>query len=92
MVKFADGGFNRHLLAMFRDGYAALTRIPFRFTTSARYAIASEAAPLAFLRSHHNLPVPKVLAYSRDVSNPVGVEYLVLEKVEGRPLSEQMGS
>ncbi|KAI1952754.1 hypothetical protein LOZ12_002321 [Ophidiomyces ophidiicola] len=86
--KLAEGGFNRVFEATFTDGYAVLARLPFRITSPIRYAVASEAATLGFLRAN-SLPVPKVLAYSCDNTNPVGAEYLILEKIEGKPLSDQ---
>lgn len=52
------------------------------------HAVASEAATLAFLRAH-GVPVPKVLAYSPDQTNAVGTEYMLLERLEGTPLSGQ---
>jgi len=62
--------------------------LPFRTTAPAHYAVASEAATLDFLR-HHGVPVPRVLGYSCVSTNPVGAEYLLLETVEGTPLSER---
>jgi len=40
------------------------------------------------VRSQTSLPVPNVLAWNSNSSNPVGAEYLVLEKVAGRQLNE----
>lgn len=40
------------------------------------------------VRSHTSLPVPNVLAWNSYSSNPVGAEYLVLEKVTGKQLNE----
>ncbi|SLM34164.1 phosphotransferase family protein [Lasallia pustulata] len=87
ITKLAEGGFNRVLQVSFTDGHTVLARLPFRITAPAHYAVASEAATLGFLRNH-GLPVPKVLGYSSVAANPVGTEYLLLGKVEGRPLSE----
>lgn len=50
--------------------------------------MASEAATLVLLRAY-GVPVPKVLAYSLDQTNPVGNEYVILERLEGTPLSDQ---
>jgi hypothetical protein len=36
--------------------------------------------------THTQIPVPKVLAWSSDASNPVGVEYIVMEKAAGQQL------
>lgn len=86
--KLAEGGFNRVLQATFDDGYAVIARLPYSTTVPKHYAVASEAATLDLLRSH-GIPVPKVLAYSPDRTNPVGAEYTLLEKIEGTPLSNQ---
>ncbi|KAL4787336.1 kinase-like domain-containing protein [Aspergillus varians] len=88
IVKIAEGGFNRVLQVTFNDGYAVIARIPFKSTVPKHYAVASEAATLHLLRSK-GIPVPKVLTYSPDPANPVGAEYIILEKIEGTPLSDQ---
>ncbi|KAL1851184.1 hypothetical protein Plec18170_006508 [Paecilomyces lecythidis] len=88
ITKLAEGGFNRILQGTFDDGYQVLARIPYHTTVPRRLAVASEAATLDLLSSH-DIPVPKVLGYSPDRTNPVGTEYLLLEKLEGVPLSEQ---
>lgn len=80
--KLAEGGFNRIIEARFRDGKAVLARLPYPLLAPKHYAVASEAATLGFLRSQ-NLPVPKVLGYSPTHENPVGTEYLLLEKING---------
>jgi hypothetical protein len=50
--------------------------------------VASEAATLAFLSSH-GVPVPEVFGYSPDQANAVGAEYILLQKIDGTPLSDQ---
>ncbi|PLB44146.1 hypothetical protein P170DRAFT_513400 [Aspergillus steynii IBT 23096] len=88
ITKIAEGGFNRILQATFRDGYEVISRIPYNSTVPKHYAVASEAATLGLLRAN-GLPVPKVLGYSPDRTNAVGTEYLLLEKLQGSPLSDQ---
>jgi aminoglycoside phosphotransferase (APT) family kinase protein len=88
ITKLAEGGFNRVSQITFKDGYAVLARLPYKTTVPRRYAVASEAATLALLRAH-GVPVPKVLTYSPDKTNAVGTEYIILEKLEGIPLSGQ---
>ncbi|CAG8290996.1 unnamed protein product [Penicillium olsonii] len=88
ITKLAEGGFNRVLQVTFDDGYAILARLPYKSTVPKHHAVASEAATLALLRAH-GVPVPKVLAYSPNNTNAVGTEYMILEKLEGTPLSEQ---
>ncbi|KAJ5492095.1 kinase-like protein [Penicillium expansum] len=82
ITKLAEGGFNRVLQVTFNDGYAVLARLPYKTTVPKHHAVASEVATLALLRAH-GVTVPKVLAYS-----PFGTEYILLERLEGTPLSD----
>lgn len=41
---------------------------------------------LDLVRTHTTIPVPKVLAWSADSTNPVGAEYIVMERVPGVPI------
>ncbi|KAI9042367.1 phosphotransferase family protein [Aspergillus affinis] len=70
------------------DGTEVLARLPYPSTEPGRLVVASEVATLALLRAH-SLPVPRVHAYSTDAKNPVGSEYIIMEKVPGRPLGDQ---
>ncbi|RAL11755.1 phosphotransferase enzyme family protein [Aspergillus homomorphus CBS 101889] len=88
ITKFAEGGFNRVLQATFADGYTILARIPYNSTVPEGVAVPIEAATLGLLRPCH-IPVPRVLGYSQDHKNAVGTAYLLLEKLEGIPLSDQ---
>ncbi|KAJ6136808.1 hypothetical protein N7497_012361 [Penicillium chrysogenum] len=88
ITKLAEGGFNRVLQVTFDDGYAVLARLPYKTTVPKHHAVASEAATLTLLRAR-GVPVPKVLAYSPDRTNAVGTEYILLERLEGTPLSDQ---
>ncbi|KAL4912146.1 kinase-like domain-containing protein [Aspergillus aurantiobrunneus] len=88
LTKIAEGGFNRVLQATFADGHSVLARIPYSSTAPKGHAVASEAATLHFLHAR-GFAVPKVLAYSPDEQNSVGVEYLVLEKLDGVSLGER---
>ncbi|CAG8390050.1 unnamed protein product [Penicillium salamii] len=88
ITNLAEGGFNRVLQVTFDDGYAVLARLPYKTTVPKQYAVVSEAATLTLLRAH-GVPVPEVLAYSADQMNAVGTEYILLERLEGTPLSDQ---
>ncbi|OJD21352.1 hypothetical protein ACJ73_07308 [Blastomyces percursus] len=88
IAKLTEGGFNRVLQAIFNDDYTIIARLPYRITVPKHYAVASEAATLDFLRSQ-GIAVPKVLGYSSVKTNPISVEYLLLEKLDGTPLGDQ---
>ena len=70
------------------DGTKVLARLPYPSTQPKGFAVASEVATLALLRAH-GLPVPRVYAYSTDATNPVGSEYIIMEKLPGRPLGDR---
>jgi len=85
--KLAEGGFNRVFEITMNDNTQVLARLPYPSTYPKRYAVASEVATLDLIRSH-GIPVPKVLGYSADSENPVGAEYIILEKLPGRPIGD----
>jgi hypothetical protein len=48
----------------------------------------SEVATLEWVYQHTNLPVPRVKAYDSSRNNPLGFEWILMTKIEGKPLSE----
>jgi hypothetical protein len=38
-----------------------------------------------------NIPVPRIYAWNSDASNPVGAEYMILDKVKGTPAGQNWG-
>jgi aminoglycoside phosphotransferase (APT) family kinase protein len=81
----AEGGFNRILEVTMDDGASILARLPYPLTVPRRLAVASEVATLDLLRANR-IPVPRVLAYSTG-KNDVSAEYMLMEKMPGKPLS-----
>ncbi|KAL9003734.1 MAG: hypothetical protein Q9188_003421 [Gyalolechia gomerana] len=69
------------------DGIQIIARLPYPFTVPKHHAVASEVATMVFLRSH-GLPVPSIYDYSATPHNPVGTEYIIMEKVQGKALRE----
>ncbi|OJJ67770.1 hypothetical protein ASPBRDRAFT_199991 [Aspergillus brasiliensis CBS 101740] len=88
LTKLAEGGFNRVLQINMFDDTQVLSRLPYPSTKPKHLAVASEVATLGLLRNH-GLPVPRVYAYSTDAKNPVGSEYIIMEKLPGRPLGDR---
>ncbi|QVM06336.1 hypothetical protein D8B26_001048 [Coccidioides posadasii str. Silveira] len=84
--KLAEGGFNRVFDISMKDGLSLLARLPYPSTMPQRLAVASEVATLAFVRAC-GIPAPRVLGYSAH-DNPVGVEYILMEKLPGRPIGD----
>lgn len=86
------GGMNYHILINFSDGVTWLCRIRRQNITSPPLAlqnrlILSEAATYRFLATTA-VPVPHVYDVAIDSpSNPVGVGYILMEKLKGTPLT-----
>jgi hypothetical protein len=85
ITKLAEGGYNRVFQVTMDDGFEAIAKIPYSSTGPKYYATASEAATLTYLNSK-GIPVPRVYGYSSSENNPVGVEYILMEKAKGIPL------
>lgn len=85
LPKLAEGGFNRVFLLTTADGFQAIAKIPYKITVPHRYTTAREVATTDFLRAK-GIPVPRIFGWSADPNNPVGVEYIIMEKASGIPL------
>jgi hypothetical protein len=64
-----------------------IVRLPYPSTVPKHYTLASEVATLDFLRLH-GIRTPEVYAWSSTEANPVGTEYIIMEKMDGTPLGE----
>lgn len=85
--KLAEGGFNRTFALTMNDGFQVIARLPYPSTQPKRLVVASEVATLDLVR-HHGVPAPQIYGYSTDSNNPVGAEYILMEKVKGRSLGD----
>ena len=94
IIKVTEGGFNKIFLLTMDDGYEVIARIPTPIAGPAYYTTASEVATMDFLRTRLNIPVPKVFAWASRVSgdNPVGAEYIIMEKMQGESLASRWSS
>ncbi|KAK3823234.1 MAG: hypothetical protein J3Q66DRAFT_397697 [Benniella sp.] len=54
-----------------------------------RFKTQSEVATLQFVAERTIIPAPKVYAWDADPNNPVGAEYILLEKIPGERLSDR---
>ena len=84
------GGMNYHIEIQFEDGISWLARIRRSNATSPPsdlqgYIMCSEVATLQFLRKTR-VPAPKVFDYSFDGESPIGVGYILMEKMTGKSL------
>ncbi|EER39999.1 phosphotransferase enzyme family protein [Histoplasma capsulatum H143] len=71
------------------DGREVIAKLPNPNAGRLHFTTASEVATMDFLRNTLHLPVPKVHAWSSRASdNPVGAEYVIMEKQTGTMLSD----
>ncbi|OJD23727.1 hypothetical protein ACJ73_04913 [Blastomyces percursus] len=84
-----EGNFNKAFLLTMDDGSEVIAKIPCPNAGTPSLTTASEVATLTFLRSRTSIRVPKVLAWSSDPANPVGTEYIFMEKIRGIALAER---
>ena len=85
--KLAEGGFNRVFQLTMSDGTDIIARMPYPSTQPDRLTVASEVGTLDLIRSF-GIPVPHVYGYSNKPDNPVGSEYVIMEKAKGTPLAD----
>ncbi|KAF2875182.1 kinase-like domain-containing protein [Massariosphaeria phaeospora] len=90
-IEKMEGGFSKALLLRKEDGSEIIAKIPFPIAGPPKYTTAAEVAVLQYLHAHTQIPVPKVLAWSSDPSNPVGAEYIIMEKASGIQLFKRWG-
>ncbi|KAF8602341.1 hypothetical protein BDV93DRAFT_557595 [Ceratobasidium sp. AG-I] len=86
----AEGGLNRLFSILMTDGKEVVARIPFRNAGPRRLTTQSEVATIDFLRSRLQAPIPKILAWQASSDNPVGCEYILMERCPGDPLGHHM--
>ncbi|KAI1206105.1 kinase-like domain-containing protein [Annulohypoxylon truncatum] len=53
-----------------------------------RTKIESEAATLQWVCENTNLPVPRVRSYDSSRNNPIGFEWILMDRIDGVPLSQ----
>ncbi|QMW30713.1 hypothetical protein G4B84_006094, partial [Aspergillus flavus NRRL3357] len=90
ITKLPEGLYNKALSLEMEGGGEVLARIPNPNAGHPELVVSNEVATLDFLRNVLDIPVPKVLAWSSpsSESNPVGAAYILMERVNGRQLSE----
>ncbi|OJJ50142.1 hypothetical protein ASPZODRAFT_128762 [Penicilliopsis zonata CBS 506.65] len=83
-----EGGFNRVFLLTMDNSACVVARLSTPIAGPPRLTTNSEVATMTYLQSKVSLPIPKVLDWSDDSSNPVGAEYIIQEHVKGVQLHQ----
>ncbi|KNG49901.1 duf833 domain-containing protein [Stemphylium lycopersici] len=88
MSKMAEGESNKVFRLVMDNGEVVIARVPMPNIGPTGLIMASEVASMDFARTVLEIPVPKVLAWSGVVENPVGSEYMLMEEARGVRLKE----
>ena len=88
--KLAEGGASKVFLLTMEDGFEVVAKLPTPIAGPPHYLTSSEVATMEFLRQELSFPVPRIYGWnssSSPTTNPVGAEYIVMERVQGVELS-----
>ncbi|KAL8931644.1 MAG: hypothetical protein Q9216_007129 [Gyalolechia sp. 2 TL-2023] len=81
--KYPDGMYNKNFLFAMHDGTEVVGKVPNPNAGRPHFTTASEVATMDFVRNVLSTPAPKVLTWNANVQNPVGAEYILMEKMAG---------
>ncbi|KAJ6164176.1 hypothetical protein N7470_002848, partial [Penicillium chermesinum] len=87
--KYPDGMFNKAFLMSMENGQEVVAKVPNPNAGIPHFTTASEVATMDFARSILQTPTPHVYTWnSHAKSHPVGAEFIIMDKIEGVPLSQ----
>lgn len=78
----AEGGFHKIYDISAGDGRCTEAVVRVAAPAFPRDKMGSEVAALKYIAEYTSLPVPKVYAWNTNGTNPVGAEYMIMEKVK----------
>ncbi|PYH76647.1 phosphotransferase enzyme family protein [Aspergillus uvarum CBS 121591] len=91
--KYPDGMFNKAFLMSMDDGREVIAKVPNPNAGVPHFTTASEVATMDFARKILNTAAPRVHMWnSRAKTHPVGAEFIIMDKIEGVPLSQVWGT
>ncbi|KAE8137911.1 phosphotransferase enzyme family protein [Aspergillus pseudotamarii] len=91
--KYPDGMFNKAFLMTMENGKEVVAKVPNPNAGVPHFTTASEVATMDFARTILDTPVPRVYSWNPQAkTHPVGAEFIIMDKVEGVPLSQVWGT
>ncbi|RMZ84416.1 hypothetical protein DV738_g463, partial [Chaetothyriales sp. CBS 135597] len=81
--KCPDGMYNKSYLFTMDDGRQVIGKVPNPNAGLPHFTTASEVATMDFVRNILGTPTPHVYAWNSRAENPVGSEYIIMEKMPG---------
>ena len=89
--KISCGSYHVVITLSFIDQRSWVLKVPAKGVTTVwspalAQALESEAQTMCFLHRETTIPLPKIHAFDSTVDNDLGCPFVLMEKVEGRPL------
>ncbi|KAF3940737.1 hypothetical protein ABW19_dt0205057 [Dactylella cylindrospora] len=81
----AQGAFNK-IYNVQIDGETLIMRV--FLPVDPMHKTLSEVATVQWVRLHTSLPVPEILCYNSHRGDKVGFEWILMEKIPGKPLAD----
>ncbi|KAF8602765.1 hypothetical protein BDV93DRAFT_494428 [Ceratobasidium sp. AG-I] len=88
LSKLAQGGYHKVYDIQKSNGVPLEAVVRVASPAFPRDKLESEIATLRFVSSQTTIPVPRVYSRNSDRANPVGAEYMIMEKVRGITASD----
>lgn len=83
LIKLSEGTFNKAFLLTMDDGKEIVAKLPNPNAGYKHLTTASEVATMDYVRNILDIPAPQVYAWNSSSQNPVGAEYIFMEKCSG---------
>jgi hypothetical protein len=87
LEKLAEGGYHKIYDILRSDGTPLDAVVRVASPAFPKDKLESEVATCKMIAAFTNIPVPRIHAWNSDASNPVGAEYMILDKIKGTPAS-----
>ncbi|EAW07044.1 uncharacterized protein ACLA_087500 [Aspergillus clavatus NRRL 1] len=88
VMKYREGQYNKTFLLTLDNGSEVVAKLPNPNAGPNVLTTASEVATMDYVRNVIDISVPRVLGWSCRPSNPVGCEYVIMEKARGSALGD----
>ncbi|KAH7359797.1 phosphotransferase enzyme family protein [Pyrenochaeta sp. MPI-SDFR-AT-0127] len=86
--KLPEGNFNKVFLISMDNGQELVAKLPNPNAGRTHFTTASEAATMDYVRNVLGIPAPRVYGWSCSTDNPVGAEYILMERSRGVELGK----
>ncbi|KAF1832661.1 hypothetical protein BDW02DRAFT_459815, partial [Decorospora gaudefroyi] len=86
--KLPEGNFSKVFLMAMNDGREVVAKLPNPNAGRANFTTASEVATMDLVRNVLGVPAPRVYGWSSSTDNPVGAEYILMERSGGVELGK----